>query len=78
LPEKLDNTFWNELKAFEQEKNMTFITSVERIGIKKGKQETEERIVLSMLKKGVSIEDIAEFTELSIEQVKKIQSQRKV
>jgi hypothetical protein len=81
LPEKLGDTFWNELKAFEQEKNMTFITSVEKIGIKAGKkagrQETEERIVLSMLKKGVSVEDIAEFTEMSIRQVKEIQSQQK-
>jgi SOS response regulatory protein OraA/RecX len=78
LPENLDNTFWDELKAFEQEKKMTFITSVERIGIKKGKQETEKRIVLSMLKKGFSIEDIAEITELSIEQIKEIQSQQKI
>jgi predicted transposase/invertase (TIGR01784 family) len=77
LPEKLDNTFGDELKAFEQEKKMTFITSVERIGIKKGREEERQKIVVSMLKKGVSMEDIAEFTELSIEQVKKIQSQEK-
>ena len=76
LPEKLGDTFWNELKAFEQEKNMTFITSVEKIGIRTGKQETEKRIVLSMLKKGVSVEDIAEFTELPIGQVQEIQSQQ--
>jgi predicted transposase/invertase (TIGR01784 family) len=56
---------------------MTFITSGERIGIKKGKQETEKRIVLSMLKKGVSLEDIAKFTELSIKQVKEIQLRKK-
>jgi hypothetical protein len=78
LPEKLDNTFWNELKAFEQEKNMTFITSVERIGIKKGREEKCQEIVLSMLSKGFSLEDTALATSLSIEQVKKIQSQQKV
>jgi hypothetical protein len=72
LPEKLGDTFWNELKAFEQERNMTFVTSVEKIGIKKGREEERQKIVLSMLKKGVSVEDIAEFTELSIEQVKEI------
>jgi hypothetical protein len=80
LPEKLGNAFWNELKAFEQEKNMTFITSVEKIGIKAGKetgrQETEERIVLSMLSNNVPLEDIAKFTELSINQVKEIQFQQ--
>jgi SOS response regulatory protein OraA/RecX len=77
LPEKLDDTFWNELQAFEQEKKMTFITSVERIGMRKGREKERQKIVLSMLKKGVSAEDIAEFIELSIEQVKKIQSEAK-
>jgi hypothetical protein len=64
LPEKLGGIFWNELKAFEQEKNMTFITSVEKIGSKIGKLETEGKIVLSMLNKDISVEDIAEITEL--------------
>jgi hypothetical protein len=77
LPEKLGDTFWNELKAFEQEKNMTFITSVEKIGIKAGTQETEKRIVLSMLSNGMSLEDIAKFTGISINQIKEIQSQQK-
>jgi Putative transposase, YhgA-like len=71
LPEKLGNTFWNELKAFEQEKNMTFITSVEEIGIKKGKEE----IVLVMLAKGLSVDEIASLTDMSIKKVKEIQSQ---
>jgi DNA-binding NarL/FixJ family response regulator len=75
LPKKPGDIFWNELKAFEQEKNMTFVTSVERIGIKKGREEERQKIVLSMLKKGVSVEDIAEFTKLLTEQVKEIQFQ---
>jgi hypothetical protein len=85
LPEKLGDIFWHELQDYEQENNMTFITSVERIGIKKGKQETEKRIVLSMLSNGRSVEDIAKFTGVSIseverfaiEQVEEIQSQQK-
>jgi hypothetical protein len=36
LPEKLDDTFWNDLQTYEREQNMTYIASVERIGIKKG------------------------------------------
>jgi predicted transposase/invertase (TIGR01784 family) len=56
---------------------MTFITTGERIGMRKGKQEAEQRVVLSMLKKGVSVEDIAKFTELTIEQVRKIQFEEK-
>jgi predicted transposase/invertase (TIGR01784 family) len=57
---------------------MTFITSVERIGIKKGREEKCQEIVLSMLSKGFSLEDTALATNLSIEQIKKIQSQQKV
>jgi hypothetical protein len=39
LPKNLDNRFWQEYRQFEQEKQMPFITSVERIGIEKGRQE---------------------------------------
>ncbi|MBF0614266.1 MAG: DUF4351 domain-containing protein [Magnetococcales bacterium] len=39
LPEELDNQFWVILSDFEENKNMTYITSVERIGHKKGKEE---------------------------------------
>jgi hypothetical protein len=35
LPEEFSNSFLNELKAYEHEKNMTFITSIEEISIKK-------------------------------------------
>jgi predicted transposase/invertase (TIGR01784 family) len=84
LPEKLGDIFWHELQDYEQENNMTFITSVEKIGIKKGKQETEKRIVLSMLSNGMPVEDIAKFTGVSIseverfaiEQVKEIETQQ--
>ena len=53
---------------------MTFITSVEKIGIKKGREE----IVLVMLAKGLSVEEIVSFTGMSIGQVKEIQSQQKI
>jgi len=36
LPEDLDQAFWQELTTFEQENKMPYISSVERIGIKKG------------------------------------------
>jgi predicted transposase YdaD len=61
------------LKADEQEKKMTYITSVEKIGIRKGKQE----IVLVMLTKGLSVEEIASLTGMTIEQVQTIHSQQK-
>lgn len=38
LPEKLEEQFWQELNRFEERQQMQYITSVERIGIKKGMQ----------------------------------------
>jgi hypothetical protein len=69
LPEGLSNSFWNDLKTYEEEKKMPYITSVEKIALKRGELATEKRIVLTMLKNGVSVEDVAAFTDLSISQV---------
>lgn len=37
LPENLDEIFWDELSRFEGERKMPYVTSVERIGIAKGR-----------------------------------------
>jgi hypothetical protein len=71
LPERLSNSFWNDLKAYEQEKKMTYITSVEEIGFKRA----QEKMALKLLQRGISLEEVASITELSIKQVQKIQSQ---
>ena len=39
LPERLENKFWEELKQFEEEQTMPYLTTGERIGYKRGKQE---------------------------------------
>jgi hypothetical protein len=39
LPAGLEATFWNEIRAYEEERAMTYITSVERIGIERGRRE---------------------------------------
>ncbi|MDZ8106263.1 MAG: cytosolic protein [Nostoc sp. DedQUE12a] len=36
LPEELENSFWQEVTQYEEEKKMPYITSVERRGIKEG------------------------------------------
>jgi len=36
LPEELQKQFWQEVHQYEEEKRMPYITSVERIGMKKG------------------------------------------
>ncbi|MCP1678000.1 hypothetical protein [Kerstersia gyiorum] len=39
LPPELDDDFWQSLASFEEERNMAYISSVERIGIRKGLQQ---------------------------------------
>jgi predicted transposase YdaD len=81
LPEGLSNSFWNEIKTYEEEKKMTYITSVEKIGFKrgeeKGRQETQKEIALEMLQEQVPVEAIARLTKLSINQIHELQSPQK-
>ncbi|WP_432809958.1 hypothetical protein [Pantanalinema sp. GBBB05] len=39
LPEGLKQTFWQELKAYEEERKVPYITSVEEIGFERGIQQ---------------------------------------
>ncbi len=43
LPEKEDSLFWQELETHEKENKMPYITSVERIGYKRGVQERVQK-----------------------------------
>jgi hypothetical protein len=36
LPKGLENTFWQELRAFEEERKVTYVTTGERIGFEQG------------------------------------------
>jgi hypothetical protein len=36
LPKELEDRFWTEMNRFEEERAMPYVTSVERIGIRKG------------------------------------------
>ncbi len=84
LPEGLSDSFWNDLKTYEEERKMTYVTSVEKIGFKRGEQEGREagrheaqkEIALKLLQKGMLAEDIASLTELSIYQIQELQSQQ--
>lgn len=75
LPESLDRSFWRDLKSYEEEKKMTYITSVEKIGFKRGKQEgkkeTQQEIVRSMLEEQIPLETIARVTKLSISELER-------
>ena len=39
LPEGLEESYWRELRAYEEVEGMSYVTSVERIGIKQGIQQ---------------------------------------
>ena len=39
LPEELDEEFWAQVRELDEEKKMPYITSIERIGIRKGREE---------------------------------------
>ena len=42
LPKRLEAEFWLELKAYEEERKMPYITSVERIGYDRGLHDGRE------------------------------------
>lgn len=53
LPKALEAEFWQEFKQFEQERTMTYITTGERIGYERGREEGEQTLVLRLLQKRV-------------------------
>jgi hypothetical protein len=70
LPEELKKAFWEDLKIYEEERKMPYVTSVEEIGMEKA----THAIALNLLKQDVPIEVIAQATGLSIAQLKKLQA----
>ena len=74
LPKPLETEFWQELKAYEEDRKMPYITSVERIGYDRGKVEERESIALNMLQDNLPLETIARFTGLTIAQLQQLQN----
>jgi len=53
LPAALETEFWQEFKQFEKERRMTYITTGERIGYERGREEGEQRLILRQLQRRV-------------------------
>jgi hypothetical protein len=53
LPKALEAEFWQEFKQFEQERTMSYITTGERIGYERGKQEQGQTLILRQLQRRV-------------------------
>ena len=75
LPEAAKVEFWQELKIYEEERKMPYITSVEQIGYDRGTLERERSIALNMLRKNLDLETIAEATGLTTAQIQDLRSQ---
>jgi predicted transposase/invertase (TIGR01784 family) len=75
----LKRTFWDELRTYEEERKMPYITSVEQIGydrgLKQGQEEKAIAIALNMLQKNMSVETISELTGLTLQQIQTLQAQ---
>ena len=84
LPKPTKVEFWQELRIYEEERKMRYITSVEQIGYDRGQVvgydlgvkeadqrllERERSIAFSMLRKNLDLETIAEITGLTIAQL---------
>jgi predicted transposase/invertase (TIGR01784 family) len=78
LPEDLKRSFRDELEAYERERQMPYVTSIERMGIEQGIEQgrdTERQtIALTMIQENIPLETIARITGLRIEQLQQLQS----
>ncbi len=52
LPEELEEAFWQEVQRYEEANRMTYITSVERIGIQKGLEQGRQEGILQGIQQG--------------------------
>jgi len=91
LPEELEELFHDELTEYEKEKNMPYITSIERIGEKRGillgekrgillgekrgAKLTTKEIAIKMLKKGYDLNAIIDLTSLSAKEINELKEQ---
>lgn len=65
LPESLELTFRDELRQFEEENQMRYISSIERIGRQEGQHEKAKNLIQSILKSrfGVLDEELSSIVE---------------
>jgi hypothetical protein len=72
LPEGLKREFKAELNQYEQEKQMRYVSSIERMAI----EDTQIATAMKMLEDEVPLETIVRYTGLSIEKVLELRSRQ--
>ncbi len=55
LPDDQEKSFWEEIQNIEKEKTMPYVTSVERLGIQKGRMEGEKEGARQLFKRQLTI-----------------------
>jgi len=72
LPDILEKIFLEDLKAFEKEEKMPYVTSAERICRKEGTYNACVNLIRKMKKNNLNEQEIARLIDLDIEMVRKI------
>jgi hypothetical protein len=65
LPEEMERALWQELKAFEEERKVTYVTNAEKFGFERGEQLMLTRLLTRKLG-GIPDELMAQIQTLSI------------
>ena len=69
LPENLETIYHEELVKIEEVYKMPYVTTAERIGIKKGRKETAKNLLLLGV---LTEEQVAQATELSVDEIRRL------
>jgi hypothetical protein len=81
LPAALEKIFLEDLRSYEKEKDMPYVTSAERIGRKEGRKEGKLELYIDLIQNmknnNLSEQEIAKLTNLDIEIVRKVLNNEK-
>lgn len=75
LPRELEQEYWREVQQLEEERQMPYISSVERRGIEQGRQEEGVSLVVRLLNRrlgGVAVSLEEQIRQLSVEQLENL------
>jgi hypothetical protein len=75
LPKSLETEFWQDLQAYEEERKVSYITSVERIGYDRGKAEGKAEMLIRQLNRKLGVisdSTIAQIQTLTIAQLESL------
>jgi hypothetical protein len=76
LPENLENAYHEELVKIEEVYKMPYVTTAERIGMRKGVEKGRKNTARNLLSLGILTEEqIAQAAELSVEEIRRLKGE---